>query len=220
MNYKLVSVVLALALVGASRCTSLPYKDDLGFLVSAQADSPEFPLTINGKPCKDLDGILGLCTMRVQSNNGVRFDIDTQNYSYHLDVKCTATISSDFGVDVLKNSKYSFTIDPAKFSSVESFVCIGEVFPNDRPQPLSAKFEVRIKVVDAKYEAREVIYPFMDRGKNWLVLGEYARTAWVCDAGKCKEHSKDTAVEVSDPKTATAISQSYNMRYNSYGFDK
>jgi hypothetical protein len=210
--------VMGLILVA---CSTLPYQDDTGFLVSAQANSPEFPVYIGGSVCKDMDGNPGLCSKRIKSTDDVKIHFDAQSYSYNLTVSCTNPIVVP-SVSVAENQAYDLVIPNAEFSGpgLLSFVCIGEVFPQDRTQPLSAKFEVRIVVTDASYQAREAVYIAKDTGGgNTLVLGEYARDAWVFDNGKWSKHSKDTQVSIKgDPTQVQAYSGSYQMRFNYFNF--
>jgi hypothetical protein len=200
-------------------CTTIPYSDDSGFLVSAQADSPEFPVFINGKICKDTDGIPGLCSKRVKSDEPVTFRMDPRPYSYTLQLACTKDLGVSQSFSVEKGQEFSFVITPDKFSTLRSFICIGEVLPGDRDFPVSAKWETRIKVVDQAYVQRETAYFMTKKKRTFLILGEHAETSMVFDQGEWKEYKKKTAVEIKgDPTKVQAFSESHNMRFNSVGF--
>jgi len=196
-------------------CTSLPYKDDVGFLVSAQADSPEFPVYINGHLCTDMEGSIGLCSKRVKSNEDVTFKFDAQSYPYLLTVACPNGVTPVQPASVPAGQPFSFSLPASAFSNFRTFVCIGEVSPQDRTPPISAKFEVTITVVDAQYSARESIYVSKQGSDSFLVLGQFARLAKVYMDGKWSNHSQDTMVKISgDPSKVKAYSESYAMRFN------
>lgn len=195
-------------------CSSLPYQDDTAFAVSAQANSPEFPIYVGGSVCKDMDGNPGMCSKRITSATTLAIHIDPQAYAYDLTIACTTPITIP-GATVPANQALDLSLPPAQMQGLTTFICRGEVFPQDRPQPLSALFEVRVNVVDASYVAREQMTTQQDKNGNWgLVLGEYARNSWVCDQGKCKQYSKSTIVSISAPANIQAYSESYNMREN------
>lgn len=208
------SVVAALVLVGLFACSSLPYQDDLAFAVSAQANSPEFPVYIGGSLCRDMDGKPGMCAKRITSTQSLQIHIDPQSYPYGVTVACTSPISVP-GQTVPAGQPADIVVTPAQMQGLLTYICRGEIFPQDRPQPLSAMFEVRVNVVDASYLPREQITTVKDKkGRYALVLGEYARNSWVCDSGSCRQYSKATIVPVSNLDTASAYSESYNMRVN------
>jgi hypothetical protein len=129
-------------------CSSLPYQDDTGFSNSSQANSPEFPIYIDNHLCKDNSGKPGLCSKRVKSTDTIQFHIDAQQYAYNLDVSCENPVSPPPSVSVPKGSSLDFSMKGP--FGLPSFVCIGEVFPQDRPQPLSAKWEIRVTQTDAQ----------------------------------------------------------------------
>jgi hypothetical protein len=207
-------------LLALMACTTLPYKDDTGFLVSAQANSPEFPVYINGTLCKDLDGNPGLCSKRIGSTDDIKLHFDAQAYAYDLTVSCSSPITVQ-GASVASGQAFDLTISNAQMQGQLSFVCIGEVFPQDRSQAVSAKWEIRIVVRDANYVAREGIYVGQDSdGNPAIILGQYARSAWVFDNGEWSQHKEDTIVTLKgDPTKAKAYSESFVMRYNYFNFD-
>ena len=205
-------LVGVLAVIAA--CTSLPYKDDLGFLVSAQADSPEFPVYINGHLCTDMEGNPGLCSKRIKSTEDVTFKFDPQSYAYLVTVACPNGVGVP-DATVPAGQPYSFTLTHAQMGSYRTLVCIGEVSPQDRQPRVSAKFEVTITIVDAQYVQREQMFFTKKDGDTYVVLGEFARSAWVYDNGQWTQHSKDTTVKIQgDPAKAKAYSESFAMRFN------
>lgn len=200
-------------------CASLKYSDDVGFLVSAQADSPEFPVFINGKICKDTDGIPGLCSKRIRSNEPLVIKMDPRPYAYTIRMACTKELGESQAFAVPKNAPFEHAIAPEKFSSLKSFICIGEIFPDDRDLPISAKWEFRAKVEDRIYAQRETPYIRAKGKKNYLVLGQYAKFSNVFDEGQWKAYKEKTIVEIKgDPAKVVAYSESFNCRFNSIGF--
>lgn len=208
-----VTALCLICLLGNGSCkTSLKYQDDIGFLNSAQANSYEYPLKVGGSLCKDMDGRVGACVKQTASDNDLGFRIDSQPYSYRLVVNCSSSVDSDFSVDVEKGKSYSWKISPEKFFDVRSFTCIGEIFPDDRVNSLSAKWHVRVLIFDGEYSARERIY----HREGHLVLGKFAKYSMVCTGSKCKRYEKKTVVKA--PNTAKAYSESEVLRMNYYGF--
>ena len=218
MIAKVVFAATILWMCAIVACSSIKYKDDLGFLVSAQANSTEYPIHVNGKLCIDLDGQTGLCSKRVKSNEPVTFSVDPQPYSYKFQITCSkGTGIEKESRDVESNKSFEFKILPAQFDTLLVFSCVGNVYPADRPQPMAAKFRVQINVYDAEYTGREEMYVTKKQGKNVLVLGTHARTSFVNDGAGWKRYTEKTYVEVKNPATVVAWSESYNMRYNGYG---
>jgi hypothetical protein len=207
--------ILVYSLLVMAACSTLPYQDDTAFAVSAQANSPEFPVYVGGSLCKDMDGNPGMCSKRITSTTALAIHIDPQAYAYDLTVACTSPIIFP-GATVPANQALDLSLQPAQMQGLLTYICRGEVFPQDRAQPLSAIFEVRVDVVDAAYiPAPQMLTTQDEKSKQWsLVLGEYARNSWVCDQGKCKAYSKDTIVPISAPANVQAYSESYNMREN------
>lgn len=205
---------LALLACLVASCTSLPYSDDVGFLVSAQADSPEFPVYVNGHLCTDMEGNPGLCSKRITSAQDLTLSFDPQQYAYLLTISCPSGIPAIAPASVEAGQPYSFTLPKELFSAYRTFVCIGQVNPQDRTPPISAKFEVTVVVVDAAYSARERAYLMTEAGLNYLVLGQFARNAWVYD-GAWAQHNQEPVVRIyGDPSKVKAYSESYADRFN------
>jgi hypothetical protein len=160
-----------------------------------------------------MDGNPGLCSKRIRSGDTLALRFDPQPYAYDLAVSCSRPMQVP-GASIPKDQPFELRIEPAQMAGLLSFVCIGEIFPQDRDQQVSSKWEVRIVVTDKAYVSREAITPIEKDGKHYLVLGQYARSAWVFDGKRWKHHSKDTVVEVPDPSRAQAVSESLAMRYN------
>lgn len=203
------------ALAAFNACQSIAYKDDIGFLVSAQANSPEFPAYVNGHLCVDMDGLPGVCSKRIRSDEDLVLRFDPQGYVYTLTLTCSSGMPARPSVTVPANTSHVEMIKPSEFIQFRSFSCIGEVGPQDRQPPISAKFRVNVTVTDAAYVGMDRIFHGNVDGKNVLVIGQYARAAWVFDQGKWTRYDKATAVEVRDPpEKLKAYSQSFAMRFN------
>jgi hypothetical protein len=138
-------VILFLAAIAG--CSSLPYQDDVGFSNSSQANSPEFPVYVDGHLCKDDVGNPGVCSKRIKSTDTITFHIDPQQYAYNLDISCETPVTIPPSISVPKNSPVDFTMTAPW--ALNNFVCEGEIFPEDRTQPLSAKWEIRVSLDDA-----------------------------------------------------------------------
>ena len=193
-------------------CTSLKYVDDKYFLVAAQANSPEFPVSINGKKCADVDGIPGLCTKRVKSNTSIFIRHDARPYAYRFDLRCTKELGESQTFNVLKDSKFEYEIKPEKFLNLTSFICVGEIFPTDREEAVSASWKLFANVVDEKYVSREVLQFQESKGKLFLVFGQHSLYAMVDG----KAYKEKTMIEVKS-RNVKAYSESHNMRFNSVG---
>lgn len=199
-------------ILGASRCTSIKYEDDIGFLNSAQANSTEWMVTIDGKVCKDMDGEVGACTKRIKSNQSPVLKHDPRPYAYQLRIKCTEGTDIDFSQDVEANKTWSYKIEAAKIKDFKSFSCQGEIFPQDRGNSLSALWQIRFLVVDVDYEKREII----QRNSKGFLFGRYAKYARACSAQSCKDFKHKTVAGFKNG--VTAYSESEVMRFNYYGY--
>jgi hypothetical protein len=143
------------------------------------------------------------------------FKFDPQAYAYSMIVKCTSGVGAPAPATVPAGQPFSFTMTRLDFSQFTEFTCKGQVAPQDRTQPLTASWEVKVVVYDATYSQRERIYAGTKDGKDYLVLGQYARLAHVFDAGKWTMHKTDTIVELNGKsKDAKAYSESFAARFN------
>lgn len=195
-------------------CNPIKYEADLGFLNSAQANSFEYFVRINGTPCKDMDNKIGLCAKRVESNQSLKFEIDSKPYSYTLSVRCTKELNSDFSVNVAKEVPYSFTIKPESFATVKSFTCIGEVFPEDRDQEISANFQVRAIVVDSNYVEREIVTTTKVKKDTYLIFGKHSRYVFL----NGKFYNKQPMIKIDPNAVNIGYSESERMRFNYWNF--
>lgn len=200
-------------------CSSPRYKEDYGYLNSSQANSPEYPVYINNRLCLDLDKRPGLCAVRIRSDRSIEIKIDPQLYSYRLQLVCSKGTEIDKSFDVKEQTDFAYTIDNSSFSKLRSFTCIGEVFPTDRLESVSAKFEIRFIVYDGNYISREAMY-FLKTGDSSVVnIGGYSRTAIVYYYNyKLKKYrlmqiNKEDIITIPSDRFYL-YSESSNMRFN------
>lgn len=207
-------ILLLFCLVG---CTHrLEYKPDLGFLVSAIAESPEVPVMIDGYNCEDMSGRPGLCSLRLKAFRDLVFEFFPRQYPYRLHILCSKKVGFEESYDVERDKKFHVTIDHNKYEKLDSFICIGEVFPRDRPDKVSGKFEVRVKLITPDYVHREKMQLEQDGDEYYLVLGEHALYSRVFDQNKWTSYKKTVRIKVHEPATLQAVSESYSFRINKY----
>lgn len=198
--------------LGLVTCSALPYEADIGFLNSAQANSMEWALQVDGAVCRDMDNRVGACTKRIRSNHSPTLRHDPRPYAYAIQVRCTSATGIRFEDHVLADQEWVYRPPVQAFSDLRSFTCQGEIFPNDRENSLSAMWQVRFIVQDADYQARERIY----ERDGHLVVGKYAKYTTVCTRDRgCESHKEATVVE--HPGAAFVYSESELMRINYYG---
>jgi len=212
----IIILIFMFAMLASCRSGSVKYENDSNFLNSAQANSMEFPIKIKGKVCLDLEGVTGLCSTRIDSSEDFVMAIDPQEYSYRYKLTCSREINFDVSEDVIAGSPKKIVIPKLNMIGVKSFICIGEVFPADRKEEVSAKWEVRVKIYDVKYQKRESIYETTNGKKKLIVLGKNALYSRICYVDECKSYVTTTTVERLDKPGLNIYSESYNMRYNYY----
>jgi len=212
----IVILIFCCAMLSSCRSGAIKYESDVGFLNSAQANSMEFPIKIKGKVCLDLEGVTGLCSTRMKSDEDFVMVIDPQEYSYRYTLTCSKEANADRTIDVAANIETKVVIPKANLVGMKSFICIGEIFPAERQQEVSAKWEVRVKIQDAQYQARESIYETVSGKNTVIVLGKNALYSRVCYGTACKNYTKATTVVKEDKKNLVVYSESASMRFNFY----
>lgn len=206
-------MIFSLFIVG---CSSITYQDDKGYLNSAQANSNEFPVSINGKICKDLDGNVGACLKSIASDKPIVITLPARPYSYRLQLTCSMPLGITFPVDVQKDMEWKFEIKPELFSDFRLWTCMGEVTPYDRDQMVSALWHLRVLVVSSDYQPREKIDLGSRAGTPYAVLGAYAKYSDWCDNEGCHADKKKTVVKYEG--TIRAFSESEVLRFNYLGY--
>lgn len=200
--------LLVLALFFIS-CSCIKYAPDTEFKNSSQANSFEYLVRINGEVCKDITGKVGACAIGVKSEEKIDFSFDSRPYGYRLKVECSSAQGFEEIFDVAKDMPFSFNIVP----SVKQFSCIGEIFPVDRKQSISAKWYARLLVQDSDYEKRETPYVYTDKKKKYLVMGSHSK--YLNIDGKDLDEKTVTLLKNDNVK---AYSESEMGRFNYYGY--
>jgi hypothetical protein len=219
MFFSKIALFFSISFLFFCSCVNIPYEDDKGFLNSAQANSFEFLVYANGKVCKDMDDQVGLCSKRIKNNDNLEFKIDPLEYAYRLNVTCTKELNANFTRDYPEKTTIKFSITPAQYQSVKTFVCIGEIFPTDRPDEISFKWQIRVEITDQKYLGREQIFIQKKGKQSYLVLGQNARLSKVSYNGKIHSYKNDAIVHIpEDAKDLKASSESYMGRFNYFGY--
>ena len=192
---------------------SFEYEADRGFIPASSANSPEFLVMVDGYYCVDISGKGGLCSTRIRRLKDSVIEILPQSYSYKLHFLCSKSLDFEFSQDVKKEEKNTIRIPQQKYSNVDTFVCIGEVFPDDREDKVSASFEIRYRVLANDYvEADEIKYK-----DNTFFLGRYSLYSKIYDQGKWKFFKAKYELEAKD-RYAPVVSETYNMRYSYRNF--
>lgn len=211
---KFTIVFLGLALIILGSCAETTYKPDHGFLNSAQAGAFEYPIMVNGTLCRDMDSQVGFCAKRIADNTQLQIKVSAQQYAYRFHVVCSQELGVDYSEEVVKDREALISIGPNSFDDLQSFTCIVEIFPKDRPEEVSAKARVSVVLYDHNYVGRERI-TMTERGeKSYLYLGDHAKYAKVCIGAECRRYKERTILEVPRGPTIFAYSESERMRFN------
>lgn len=199
--------------------TSCEYKADLGFLNSAQANYPDYLAQINGKFCVDMDGISGLCGKRIATNQDLIFKLQPKPYQYRIQFICSSKINADFSTTVNKDEEFSWKLESEVFNQQKSFTCISEIFPLDREEEVSSKFEVRVKVYDEEYIPMDKIRSSKKNGKTALTFGKHAKFTKVCVDNECRDYKQKTYIKINPEKEYFIWTESELMRNSYFGID-
>lgn len=199
----MIKMILAMSII-LSGCINLKFEKDLNFMGSAIANSPEFLVNLNNKPCVDTDDMVGYCAKRVKSNQDLVISILPQQYAYNFILDCTDAINSDFKADVLPtNEPFTHTIKAEKYGKATLFNCTVDILPQDRPEPVSAFARFQVVVVDGEYVTLDSV---VSQGR-YLVLG---RHSYYSSVGG-KTFKEKTWLKDQD---GPVIVESYHMRYS------
>lgn len=221
------NIILLVIFLLAFSCETIQYVDDLKFINSASANSPEFPVFINGKLCKDIDGIPGLCSKRIKQTDEISITAEKQQYEYRIYIKCSKGTGVDLSLDIAAYTDFKYTIKPVTFPDTLLFTCLFEIYPKDREivdpkNGISSLAEVRFVVVDPRYIARESMFVSKLKNDYYLVLGSNAKYSRVWDFKKDKQIIwnvyNQAAIKIHSPDKVKAMSESYMGRFNNFGF--
>ena len=206
-----------LAVLLSSCATDIEYLHDPGFMTSGEA-SPEYPVMINGYLCKDIEKRAGNCATSVLSGKVVTVELFPQQYNYRLVFSCSKGVGIDQTVDVRAKESYYIKIDHNQYKDKSSFICIGQVFPQDRLDKVSMRWEMRVKIIPREYQSREKMRMYKKGDKYYLLPGIHALYTSVRDTqGKIHHHHQQTQIELSD-NINNAWSESYQGRLNYWGY--
>jgi hypothetical protein len=217
------ALLILFAMLSFTACMTLKYSDDLGFISSAEAGYENLPAFINGKPCLDMDGVIGRCSKAIASDKPLIIKLPVRQYSYNYSLNLTSGVGCvdvkisnstkqmcppNVKFDVPKGVEVTVTIPTTSY--IPLFMVVGRIAPDDRPEPISALFRALITAYDNRYSPREQMFEY----DKFLVLGEHALYTDVYFADKTKSYKKKTAVNLMGRIYTMAISESYNMRFN------
>ena len=196
-------------------CNRLEYKEDNNFMMPVEGGSLESLVYIKNIPCKDLYGNIGACTLSHDAVDNIILNIPPNDYDYALDFVCSSNINFTKNYDVLKRTPFQITIPLENFKDEKSFMCVGEIFPGDRTV-VSHKFEIRVRVVNARYMKRNIITVSKKKGGVELVLGQFAKHIRVFNNGNIEFLSKKTTLKINkkDLETIKVITESESGRFN------
>jgi hypothetical protein len=212
----LLMLILAPLLLAACQGRAVQYMDDSSFMTPSKANAAEVLVTVNGRPCLDVDGAPGLCALRIKSGEDLVIGLSGEPYAYQLTLTCSSGLQLNGQYSSPAGQVLRVTIPADKYGNLKSFTCIGEIFPQDRPEPSSSKFEFRAAVVSQAYVPREPVQ-VVERGDGrWYAEpGPYALYTLVKDSGVWRVYHRETSIHVSGPDVIVA-SESRECRMNLY----
>lgn len=154
-------------------CKIGEYKEDFGFMVSAQANSPEFPVLVKGLVCKDLEGVVGVCSIRIPETENFELVVMAQQYDYEYAFNCSKNVTGAFPIKeyVKAGVIKKLVVLKEAFPIEKTFNCSIIIKPTDRPEPISSFAKVNVIITQAGYQGLE--RPYKD-GK-YFVFGEHAK---------------------------------------------
>ena len=185
------------------------YRHDLGFKLPAESNSFEFPVRLNGYVCQDITGKSGLCYLRIKEGGGVILELSSRMYTYNLALSCTDKLDVDKTFYVEKGKDFTLAITD---SGLSSFGCIGEIFPEDRKENISSKFEFRVKVVSKDYIEKNSIH--LDGDK--LSLGNDSLYSKVYNSGEVVDLHMLPLYEIKDDGDLYVETESYIQRVETF----
>jgi len=206
----ILGLLLSFSLVS---CQNIKYTDDIGFLSSASANSPEFFAYIGDRPCKDMDGLTGMCSKRLKRNQALVIKAPPRSYDWRAYFDCTNSVQGQPEVRVVqRGAEATFTIPPSSYGLERAFSCSLMATPMDRPEPIAAFARVTVSLIDEDYQ-------FLDRPtpqQGGIIFGTHAYyVMYLTDAGW--KYATETTV-LHREKVHKAFVESYVMRGSSYGF--
>ena len=196
-------------------CTSLKYVSDDGFVLPTTGGSLESLVFIDSMPCKDMEGMIGVCTKRLVRDRDLEIELPPRDYAYNVNVTCSANINFSNNYDVPEKSTFTVKINKDLYDDEKQFFCIGSIAPMDRGV-VTHKFEIRVRLVDTDYIKRNNITVYEKGSSYYLITGQYAKYVQVFKDGKWKYYNKKPFIKVKkkDLKKIKVISESESGRLN------
>lgn len=191
------------------------YVPDTAFIPSGLANSLEYPVIVKDRICADVEGIPGLCSVRVKSNDDLTIKFLPQQYGYRLLLQCSRSLGIDTTKDVPKNTPFQILLSHSDYNMLKSFICIGEILPADRGE-VSSKFEIRVKVYSEEYSKREDIHMIQRGDDYYLHFGTHALYTSVFQNGEWSHYEEKIEIHLTSPEHVIAFSESQNGRFNFY----
>ena len=206
-------MALGIALINLYGCKAPDYVADIGFIVPASANAPEYPVMVKGNLCRDNEGQPGVCAVRVKSNEDFTIDINPQQYDYEVTFNCSSNVPMPFPQSYLvqKDLAFSLTVPFASFPPEKVFTCSVIVYPKDRPEPIAAFARVHVTVIDYRYNKLE--NPYLKN--DYLVLGEHALYSYYADSEGWHMVKEKTVVK-NRKGVSEAFVESYTGRQGYY----
>lgn len=211
MKRAFVFAFLGLALA-ACGCKPLKYVADTEFISSATANSPEYFVSIDGRPCKDMDGIIGFCSKRLKKNLPFKVKVDPRPYTYKAIFDCTNTVQTQpESVTVQAMAERVFEIPAINYGAERIFNCSLFITPMDRPEPIGAFARMQVNLIDEDYTILEK----PAYGNEWLLFGQHSLyVMYLMDDGWHYD-TKLTAIKDKEGQIKKAWVESFAMR-NAY----
>jgi len=209
---------LILSVFLTSCAQNITYLPDSNSLSPSQGNSPEILVLLNGKSCQDLDGIPGLCSLRLPKGSILNILIPEKAYSSTITLTCSKQVQATpewHSIEADQSLILNLSIPDVE--TLNSFICVGEVFPVKEAEGKGSKFEFRVKTTDAKYIPVETPRVETVEGKHHLILGINALHSYVYDRGEWKYYHKEYKVAVSSP-WVKAVVETQQQRRAYYGF--
>ena len=209
----LLVITLTILLIGAAGCPpKLDYEADELKMNAAIAGISEYPIVIDGKPCKDSNGEPGACLIRLGRNVPLEITIMPNPEPMHMFVVCTAALDWGIDEDVPEKLIRKYQIPISKYENINhTFYCKGNIYPRETPEAVKSTFMFFVELVDQGYEKRSTPYKFED----WLIMGKHARHVTCYEKNQWKYYSKKPVLKAENKQLCYSIS--YMWRINSYG---
>jgi hypothetical protein len=211
--------ILVSILLLSTFLVSCEYEDDFQFMSDARGNLFSEEVYLNNDLCRDMSNTTGACTLQIPSTAPLKYLIAARPYSYRLTLVCSKKISFELTRQVKEMEVLEFAIPNSNFENETSFTCIGEIFPEDRIQAVSAKFETRIKVFNPNLIRLDKPSVRSENNKKYIVLGKYSLHARICDLEECVYTHKEVYKEVNLKTPLFVRNESASHRINYADFN-